>query len=65
MYESSKSLSNHDTFFKFGLSDASIANLCNVGAIAITVDLPLYGFLASKNFKVLNFNHIRGTYLLK
>jgi len=64
MYESSKRLSNHETFFKYGLSDASIANLCQAGAVAITVDFPLYGFLSSKNLKVINFNHIRGAYLL-
>lgn len=64
-YENSKNLTNNETFLKFGLSDSSIANLCKVGAIAITIDLPLYGYLSSQNYKTINFNHIRSLYYFK
>lgn len=63
MFEKSQILTNNSAFMKFGLSDSSIANLCKVGAIAITVDLPLYGYLISQNYKVINFNHIRSAYI--
>lgn len=63
-YEQSKILANNTAFLKYGLSDSSIANLCKVGAIAITIDLNLYGFLVGNNFKAINFNHVRSLYLL-
>lgn len=65
VYEKSITLTNNNAYLKFGLSDSSIANLCNAGIIAITVDLELYGYLNSKNFKVINFNHLRSLYILK
>lgn len=63
-YESSKLLTNNNAFLKFGLSDTSLANLCKVGAITITVDLSLYGYLIGNNYKAINFNHVRSLYIL-
>lgn len=65
VYEKSQILTNNHAYIKFGLSDSSIVNLCNVGAIAITIDLDLYGYLVGNNYKVINFNHVRSLYLLK
>lgn len=65
VYEKSKALTENDAFMRFGLSDSSIENMCKVGAIAITVDLPLYGYLLGKNYKAINFNHVRSLYILK
>lgn len=64
-YEKSKTLVSNNGFMKFGLSDSSIINLCNVGAIAITIDLSLYGYLAGKSYQAINFNHVRSLYLIK
>jgi len=63
-YETSKLLTSNNAFLKFGLSDTSLANLCNVGAIAVTVDLALYGYLIGNNYKAINFNHVRSLYIL-
>jgi hypothetical protein len=63
-YEKSSALSSRNGFLKFGLSDMSIENMCQVGAIAITVDFPLYGYLISEGRNALNFNHIRSHYIL-
>lgn len=64
-YEKSQLLVNRDSFLKFGLSDSAIDNLCQVGAIAITVDFPLYGYLMSRGLKVINFNQVRSESILQ
>ncbi|CAN5297022.1 hypothetical protein BH23BAC1_BH23BAC1_48190 [soil metagenome] len=48
-FEYSDILSEMDSFLKFGLTDSSINRLCRSGVIAITVDLPLFGFLSSQS----------------
>ena len=58
-YHSSSKLVDLNAYKKFGLADASIEALCKNEAIAITVDLPLYGYLYSKSLAVINFNHVR------
>jgi len=59
IYTKSNELVKLDTYLKFGLADSSIYNLCKKGIMAITVDLPLYGYLSSKSLPVINFNHYR------
>ncbi|MBA7548532.1 hypothetical protein ES705_40993 [subsurface metagenome] len=63
-YEKSNNLIELVSFEKFGLSDSSIDNLCQNNVIAITVDLPLYGYLVSKSYPVINFNHVRTAYVV-
>jgi hypothetical protein len=58
-YSPSKKLIENGAFMKFGLSDSSIEDLCLNGVFAITVDLPLYGYLYGKSMPVINFNHLR------
>ena len=58
-YSPSIQLSSNESFFKFGLSDSSIHELSKKGVVAITVDFPLAGYLASNNCPVINFNHMR------
>ena len=64
-YEDSRKLILIYSFMKFGLSDSSIDNLCQSSVIAITVDFPLFGYLLSRSYPVINFNHIRSDHTLK
>lgn len=58
-YKSSKELSSLPSYVKFGLADASIHNLCSWGAIGITTDFNLWGYLISDSLEAINFNHIK------
>ena len=59
-YCASKSATGSPAFQKFGLTDAGIASLVNENNfLVLTDDLPLAHWLQSKDFDVLNFNHIR------
>lgn len=60
-YKASKELFDHMAYLKYGLSDASIMSLCEAGAIAVTVDFPLYGFIVNSGLMAINFNQIRGS----
>jgi hypothetical protein len=57
-YVPSNSIHN-PTFLKFGLADGVIHKLAESGIIILTVDLPLYHYLAGLNLAAINFNHIR------
>ena len=55
----SKELALGDVFLRFGLADASLADLAQRGHLVITDDLPLQVRLNSLSLPVLNFNHLR------
>lgn len=57
-YCSSIVLSSNDIFLKLGLADSSIYELGKQGAIPITIDLDLYGYLYTQGIPVINFNHL-------
>jgi uncharacterized protein YaiI (UPF0178 family) len=61
----SKATVDHDSFPKFGLTDASIFELSNQGLLVLTDDFPFYGYLISQGKHVINFNHIRTEYIFK
>ena len=63
-YKASKELIELGSFEKYGLSDSSMENLCKNNVTVITVDFPLYGYLANKSCPVINFNHVRTDYTL-
>jgi uncharacterized protein YaiI (UPF0178 family) len=48
-------------FFRFGLTDAAIANAAQRKALVLTDDFRLEGFLRSRNIAAINFNHLRFT----
>jgi hypothetical protein len=54
---SSKKLILKSSFIQFGLADSSIEELCEKGNTAIKIDLPLYGYLINKGYRVINLNH--------
>jgi rRNA-processing protein FCF1 len=62
-YIPSKEIHN-PAFVKFGLADSVIHKLAETGVIILTVDLPLYHYLAGLNLEAINFNHIRSELLL-
>ena len=59
VYIKSSELVLQSSYIQFGLADSSIHDLCRKGVVAVTVDLPLYGYLANKSLNVINFNHLR------
>lgn len=52
-------LNNQTAFYKFGLTDSSIANLSKENYLIITIDLPLFHFLSSQDLPALNYNSFR------
>ncbi len=46
-------------FFRFGISDTAIVELCGQGRLLLTDDLPLYAYVKKQEFDAVNFNHIR------
>lgn len=53
---------NSESFLNFGLTDACLSHLANTYVI-VTSDFPLSGFLQAKNLPVINFNHLRQSWL--
>lgn len=58
LYSEATQLVQNNSYLKFGLSDASIEELCKKEVVVFTVDLPLYGYLYNQSFEVYNLNHI-------
>jgi hypothetical protein len=58
-YIRTETLSQHKLFFRFGLTDSSIAHLAGRGHLIITADLPLAVALEQLSLPVLNFNNLR------
>ncbi|MEP7170109.1 MAG: hypothetical protein ABI855_12120 [Bacteroidota bacterium] len=54
-----------DCFLKLGFTDSSIFELSKSGVVAITVDFPLYGYLSTSGYPVINFNHVRTENIFK
>jgi hypothetical protein len=52
-----------DTFFRFGLTDAGLVQLSDRYVI-VTNEFPLTGLLESRNLPVINFTHLRQSWLL-
>lgn len=44
---------------KFGVADTTLDVIARHGALLITDDLPLAGYIQKQGFEVLNFNHLR------
>lgn len=58
---SSTALSN--PWARFGLTDATIAEVAKAGYLVLTDDFPLSQSLMSVGIDVINFNHLRDIYL--
>lgn len=58
-HRASSSVSAHDYFLQFRLTDAGIADISAGTYLVVTDDLPLYHALANDQEAVLNFNHLR------
>jgi hypothetical protein len=52
-------LTNHAEFVRFGITDASIAEIAAKPYLVLTTDRRLYGHLTSKGIAALNYNHFR------
>lgn len=47
-------------FFKLGLSDAALFDICHSeNCVLLTADLDLYGFASGHGIEAINFNHLR------
>lgn len=57
-YLPSKQVANAAAFFRFGLTDAVIAQIANQRYLVLTDDFPLSNFLHSIKADVINFNHL-------
>lgn len=60
--KTSTMLSESDCFPRFGLTDASIADVAADGHLVLTDDFPLYMYLSTNGRDVVNFTHIRQEY---
>jgi hypothetical protein len=58
-YDPARKLVTHRLFHRFGLSDASIAAVCQRNVLVLTADVQLQIALASSGLDALNFTHIR------
>ena len=58
MYIPSKSVAESESFRKFGITDAGIAQFADKRHLIITDDLPLYHFLTTSGYEALNFYHL-------
>ena len=57
-------LAQQPSFPKFGLTDAGIVQSAKGKYLVLTDDFPLAGYLEHHGIDVVNFNHLRMTYLL-
>jgi hypothetical protein len=58
-YDASTELVKILKFHKFGLTDSAIIKMAEQGAMVLTIDLNLYGYISGRGYKAKNFNHIR------
>jgi len=58
-YEPARHLVKHPLFERFGLSDASVAAICERNVLVLTADLQLHVALDYSGLDALNFNHVR------
>jgi hypothetical protein len=49
----------HPLFERFGLGDASVAQVCARGIVVLTADVQLQIALGSMGLDAINFNHVR------
>ncbi len=61
---SSRSLTSHGFFPKFGLTDTGIIEETRGKYLVLTVDLPLYAYLKNTGADAINFNDLRTVNLL-
>ena len=52
-------LTRHDTYRQFGLTDTAIDDVASDTHLVLTDDLPLYHYLAVQGRDAINFNHLR------
>lgn len=66
-YNSSLSVAESDNkrFDKFGLADSMTIEIASQKITVLTDDLELYGYLVNLGLPTVNFNHLRGGYLLR
>ncbi|MGO8790527.1 MAG: PIN domain-containing protein [Terriglobia bacterium] len=62
-FTSSRDLAQAPCFPKFGLTDAGIVQSAKGELLVLTDDFRLAGYLASHGIDVINFNHLRMSYL--
>ena len=55
----SRTVSAHDDFLRFGLTDTAISLLSSGRFLVLTDDASLAGLLATRRIDVVNFNHVR------
>jgi hypothetical protein len=58
-YLESKLVSSQDEFIRLGLTDTALLCTAEADRVLVTADLDLYLAAATKEYKVLNFNHLR------
>jgi len=54
-----RELAETPAFKQFGLTDVAISQVAQDGALVLTDDFKLAGYLSKHNIDVLNFNHLR------
>lgn len=59
-YRESSQIMQNNQFYKFGLTDCGIMEVCQGRYLVLTDDFKLAGYLFSQNIDTINFNHIRG-----
>jgi hypothetical protein len=58
-HDAARRLVRHPLFERFGLGDASIAQVCARGIVVLTADVQLQIALGSTGLDAINFNHVR------
>ena len=58
-HDAARRLVLHPLFERFGLGDASIAQVCARGIVVLTADVQLQIALGSMGLDAINFNHVR------
>lgn len=58
-HRDASTVSKHDYFLQFRLTDTGIADIAANDYVVVTDDLPLYHALANDQAAVVNFNHLR------
>ncbi len=58
-YDSARELVKHSLFPRFGLGDASVAQVCGRSVVALTGDVQLKVALTAAGLDAINFNHVR------
>ena len=58
-FKSSQTVSEHNDFLRFGLTDTAISMIAPSRYLVLTDDVALYGLLTKRKVDVINFNYVR------